>query len=50
MEINRSELSQTFTDLFMEKLKFSEREFEMLLSHFKLELVHVNFITSKKVR
>ena len=39
MEINRSELSQKFTDLFVGTLKFTDKEFELLLSHFTLELI-----------
>lgn len=39
MEINRSELSQKFIDLFVGTLNFTEEEFELLLSHFKLELI-----------
>jgi CRP-like cAMP-binding protein len=39
MEINRSELSQKFIDLFVGTLHFTEEEFEWLLSHFRLELI-----------
>src|SRR5262245_25883531 len=39
MEIVRSELCQKFIDLFIETLKFTDEEFELLLSHFKLELI-----------
>ena len=39
MEINRSELSQKFIDLFKRILEFSDEEFELALSHFKLELI-----------
>jgi CRP-like cAMP-binding protein len=39
MEINRSDLSQTFLDLFVGTLKFTPEEFELLLSHLKLELI-----------
>ncbi|HEY1870680.1 MAG TPA: hypothetical protein VGG71_06445 [Chitinophagaceae bacterium] len=47
MEINRSELSQKFTDLFAGTLKFTDEEFELLLSHFKLELIPRNFFYLK---
>ncbi|HEY1869458.1 MAG TPA: Crp/Fnr family transcriptional regulator [Chitinophagaceae bacterium] len=39
MEINRSELSQKFIDLFVGTLHFTEEEFELLLSHFRLEFI-----------
>ena len=39
MEINRSELSQKFIDLFVGTLKFSDEELDLLLSRFRLELV-----------
>ncbi len=39
MEINRSDLSQTFIDLFTEVLKFTPGEFDLLLSYMKLEFV-----------
>ena len=39
MEINRSDLSQKFIDLFVGTLKFTEEEFELMLSHFRLELI-----------
>ena len=47
MEISRSELSQKFTDLFAGTLKFTDEEFELLLSHFKLELIPRNFVYLK---
>ena len=39
MEINRSDLSQKFIDLFVGTLKFTEEEFELMVSHFRLELI-----------
>ena len=39
MEINRSDLSQKFVDLFVGTLKFTEEEFELMLSYFRLELI-----------
>ena len=39
MDINRSDLSQKFIDLFVGTLKFTEEEFELMLSHFRLELL-----------
>jgi CRP-like cAMP-binding protein len=39
MEINRSELSPIFINLFLDTLKFTDAEFELVLSHFKLELI-----------
>ena len=39
MEINRSELSPIFINLFLDTLKFTDAEFELTLSHFKLELI-----------
>ena len=47
MEINRSDLSQKFIDLFVGTLKFTEEEFELMLSHFKLELIPRNFFYLK---
>ena len=47
MEIDRSELSQKFIDLFLGSLKFTEKEFELMLSHFKLELIPRNFFYLK---
>lgn len=47
MELNRSDLSQSFIDLFKEKLKFTDDEFDFLLSHFKLELIPRNFFYLK---
>ena len=47
MEINRSDLSQKFIDLFVGTLKFTEEEFERMLSHFKLELIPRNFFYLK---
>jgi len=47
MEINRSDLSQKFLDLFIETLKFTEDEFDSMLSHFKLELIPKNFFYLK---
>lgn len=47
MEINRSELSQKFIDLFLGTLKFTEEEFESMLSYFKLELIPRNFFYLK---
>jgi len=47
MEINRSDLSQKFLDLFIETLKFTEDEFDSMLSHFKLELIPKNFFYFK---
>ncbi len=47
MEINRSDLSQKFIDLFARTLKFTEEEFELLLSHFRLELIPRNFFYLK---
>src|SRR5436189_19747 len=47
MEINRSELSQKFIDLFVGTLKFTEEEFELMLSHFKLELIPRSFFYLK---
>lgn len=43
MEINRSDLSQKFIDLFVGTLKFTEEEFELMLSHFSFELIPRNF-------
>jgi CRP-like cAMP-binding protein len=39
MEVNRSELSQKFIDLFVGTLKFTDKEFDSLLSHFSLEYI-----------
>jgi len=39
MEVNRSDLCQKFIDVFTETLKFTDEEFELLLSHFRLELI-----------
>ena len=39
MEINRSELSPIFISHFRDTLKFTDAEFELMLSHFKLELI-----------
>ncbi len=39
MEINRSDLSQKFIDLFVGTLNFTEEEFELMLSHFRLEFI-----------
>lgn len=39
MEINRSELSPIFINLFLDTMKFTDAEFELVLSHFKLELI-----------
>jgi CRP-like cAMP-binding protein len=39
MEINRSELSPMFINLFLDTMKFTDAEFELVLSHFKLELI-----------
>lgn len=47
MEINRSELSQKFIDLFFGALKFTDEEFEALLSHFRLELIPRNYFYLK---
>jgi CRP-like cAMP-binding protein len=47
MEINRSELSQKFIDLFFGSLKFTEEEFETMLSYFRLEMVPRNFLYLK---
>jgi len=47
MEINRSDLSQKFIDLFVGTLKFTEEEFELMLSHFRLELIPRNFFYLK---
>jgi len=47
MDINRSDLSQKFTDLFVGTLKFTEEEFELMLSHFRLELIPRNFFYLK---
>jgi CRP-like cAMP-binding protein len=47
MEINRSDLSQKFIDLFVGTLKFTEEEFERMLSYFKLELIPRNFFYLK---
>jgi len=47
MEINRSDLSQKFTDLFVGRLKFAEEEFELMLSFFKLELIPRGFFYLK---
>ena len=47
MEINRSDLSQKFVDLFLGTLKFTEKEFEGMLSHFKLEFIPKNFFYLK---
>ena len=47
MEINRSDLSQKFVDLFVGTLKFTEEEFELMLSHFRLELIPRSFFYLK---
>jgi len=47
MEVNRSDLSQKFVDLFLGTLKFTEQEFEGMLSHFRLELIPKNFFYLK---
>jgi Cyclic nucleotide-binding domain len=47
MEIDRSDLSQKFLDLFTGTLKFTEDEFDSMLSHFKLELIPKNFFYLK---
>ena len=47
MEIDRSDLSQKFIDLFVGTLKFTEEEFELMLSHFRLELIPRNFFYLK---
>ena len=47
MDINRSDLSQKFIDLFVGTLKFTEEEFELMLSHFRLELIPRNFFYLK---
>jgi len=47
MEINRSDLSQKFIDLFVGTLKFTEEEFELMLSHFRLELIPRSFFYLK---
>jgi CRP-like cAMP-binding protein len=47
MDINRSDLSQKFIDLFIGTLKFTEEEFELILSHFRLELIPRNFFYLK---
>ncbi|MBS1921677.1 MAG: Crp/Fnr family transcriptional regulator [Bacteroidetes bacterium] len=39
MEIYRSELSQKFVELFLEKMEFTEEEFSITLSYFKREYV-----------
>ena len=39
MEVNRSDLSQKFIDLITGTLKLTEEEFELMLSHFRLELI-----------
>ncbi len=39
MEVTRSELSQKFIDLFVGTLKFSDKELDLLLSRFRLELI-----------
>ncbi|HWC53016.1 MAG TPA: Crp/Fnr family transcriptional regulator [Chitinophagaceae bacterium] len=39
MEVNRSDLSQKFIDLFVDTLKFTDKEFDSLLSHFSLEYI-----------
>src|SRR5215831_3546319 len=39
MEINRSDISQRFIDLFTGSLKFTDEEFELLLSHMRFELI-----------
>ncbi len=43
MDINRSELSPKFIDLFRGTLNFSEEDFESALSHFRLELIPKNY-------
>ena len=47
MDINRSDLSQKFIDLFVGTLKFTEEEFELMLSHFRLEFIPRNFFYLK---
>ena len=47
MDINRSDLSQKFIDLFVGTLKFTEEEFELMLSHFRLELIPRSFFYLK---
>ncbi|MEP6793287.1 MAG: hypothetical protein ABJB16_03100 [Saprospiraceae bacterium] len=47
MEINRSALSQQFIDLFFGTLKFTEEEFELMLSHFTLEFIPRSFFYLK---
>ena len=39
MEINRSELSPNFIALFKGTMKFTDEEFELAISHFKLEFI-----------
>jgi CRP-like cAMP-binding protein len=39
MEVNRSDLSQKFIDPITGTLKLTEEEFELMLSHFRLELI-----------
>lgn len=39
MEINRSELSPIFIRQFLDKLKLTDAEFELMLSYFKLEFI-----------
>lgn len=39
MEINRSELAPIFISHFLDTLKFTDAEFELMLSYFKLELI-----------
>src|SRR6185369_786234 len=39
MEINRSELSPIFISHFRDTLKFTDAEFELMLSFFKLEFI-----------
>ena len=47
MEINRSELSPNFIALCKETLKFTDEEFDFLLSHFKLEFIPRKFFYLK---
>ncbi len=47
MELYRSEVSQQFIDLFLKKMKFTEDEFSLLLSHFRREYIPRKFFYLK---
>jgi len=48
MKLNRSDISQTFADIFLKTVQLSEAEFDMLISHFWLEYVPKGFFYLKE--